>query len=206
MIWCFGLTALFLFFLAKAVPAFLPSALSVALRPLFLFRQAKYVQVFPLNPAPFCTLFTGIGSTNKSAISLLFSYYLTLVLPFPPSFLLSQTLWQIWQESSSLSFCFIRLQWVPEHLFLPGKDAADELARRGALLAPPQSLVVSLLLSLVFTLLFSGTGGVLSHQSSLAHRFPRFPPRGTCAPSSCSLCSLSFTLQRTQPSFRFLSL
>ena len=54
----------------------------------------------------------------------------------PPSFLLSQTLWQIWQELSSLSSCSIRLQWVPGHSFLPGKDTADELTRRGALLAP----------------------------------------------------------------------
>ena len=96
MIWCFGQTALFLFLLAKAAPAFLPTALSVALRPLIPFRQAQYVQVFPLKPAPFCTLFAGLGSTNKSAISLLVSYYLTLVLSSPPSFLLSQTLWQIW--------------------------------------------------------------------------------------------------------------
>ena len=44
----------------------------------------------------------------------------------------------------------------------------------------PQSLVVSLLLSLVSTLLFSRTGGVLSHRKSLTHRFPQFPPRNLC--------------------------
>ena len=85
MIWCFGQTALFLFVLVRAVPAFLPTALSVALRPLFLFRQAQYAQGFRLKPAPFCTLFAGLGNTIKSAISLLFFYYLTLVLSSPPS-------------------------------------------------------------------------------------------------------------------------
>ena len=155
MIWCFRQTALFLFLLAKTAPAFLPTALLVALRPLFPFRQAQYVQVFPLKPAPFCTLLAGLGSTIKSAISLLF-YYLTLVLSSPSSFFLSQTLWQIWQELSSLSSCSIRLQWVPEHLFLPGNDAADEMARQEALLAPSAiSCSASPLISHIHSRLFS---------------------------------------------------
>ena len=136
-IWWFGQTALFLFFLVKTTLAFLPTALSVAPRSLFSFQQAQYAQVFPLKPAPFCTLFAGLGSTNKSVIFLLFSYYLTLVLslpPCPPSFFLSQTLWQIWQELSFLSSCAIRLQWVPRHLFLLRNNTADELARQRALL------------------------------------------------------------------------
>ena len=92
-------------------PAFLPTALSVALRPLFPFQQAQFVPVFPLKPAPFCTLFAGLGNTIKSAIFLLFSSCLTrsvlATLSSPPPFLLSQTLWQIWQELSSLSSCVI---------------------------------------------------------------------------------------------------
>ena len=159
MIWYSGQTALFLFLLAKAAPAYLPTALSVALRPLFPVRQAQCAQVFPLKPAPFCTLFVGLGSTNKSAISLLLlsdSRFVLTTLSSPPSFLLSETLWQISQELSSFSFCSIRLQWVPGHSFLPGNDAADELARRGALLAlssipcslsPPISRVHSRLIS-----------------------------------------------------------
>ena len=116
IIWYFELTALF--FLAKAAPAFLPTALSVALRPLFPFRQAQYAQVFLLKPGQFCKLFAGFSSTNKPATSLLLlsdSRSVLATLSSPPSFLLSQTLWQIWQEQSSLSSCSIRLQWVHGH-------------------------------------------------------------------------------------------
>ena len=73
-------------------------------------------------------------------------------------------------------------------------------------LRPPQFLVVSLLLSLVSTLLFSRNEGVLSDLNSSTHRFPLDFHRGTCAPLSCSLCPLSSTLQRTQPSVKFLPL
>ena len=108
----------------------------------FPFQQAQDVLVFPLKPAPFCILFTGLGSTNKSAISYLF--YLTrsilATLSFPPSFPLSQTFWQIWQELSSLSSCSIRLQWVRGYLFLSRLMSWLDGERY---LRPLQSLVVS---------------------------------------------------------------
>ena len=43
----------------------------LSLWPLFSFWQAQYAQVFRLKPAPFCTLFAGLGSTINSAIFLL---------------------------------------------------------------------------------------------------------------------------------------
>ena len=52
--------------LAKAALAFLPTAHFVALRPLFSFRQAQFVEDFPLKPVAFCKLYPGLGNTNKS--------------------------------------------------------------------------------------------------------------------------------------------
>ena len=133
MIWCFEQTALFLFSLAKAALAYLPTALSVALRPLFLFRQALFAQVFPLKPGPFCKLFVGLGNTNKSVISLLLPH--TLALSSPSCLLLYLFFYlNLSGRCGRKCSCSIRLQWVPGHLFLPGNDAAEELARRGVLL------------------------------------------------------------------------
>ena len=83
-----------LFLLGKAALAYLPTALSVAPRPLFPSQQAQYAQVFLLKPTLLCKLFVGFGSTNKSAASLLFlsdSRSVLTTLSFSPSFFLSQT-------------------------------------------------------------------------------------------------------------------
>ena len=103
------------------------------------------------------------------------------VLSSPPSFFLSQTLWQIWQELSPLSFCSVRLQWIPEHSFLRATTRLMSWPDGERYLRPPQSLVVSLLLSLVSTLVLSRIGGVLSHRNILKHRFSRFPLRNLCS-------------------------
>ena len=150
MIWYSGQTALFLFLLARAAPAFLPTALSVALRPLFPFWQAQFVQVFPLMSASFCTLFAGLGNTTKSAISLLFSYYLTFVVSSPPCPLL--------HLSSYLKFCsrsgrncllsppvLSGYNGSPDTRFSWGTTQLMSWPDEERYLRPPQSLVVSLL-------------------------------------------------------------
>ena len=106
MIWYSGQTALFLFLLARAAPAYLPTALYVALSPLFPFQQVQFVQVSPLKPAPFCTLFAGLCTTNKSATFLLLSDSRSALtsLSSSPSFLLPQTLWQKLFSLSPLLF------------------------------------------------------------------------------------------------------
>ena len=103
------------------------------------FLPGQYAQVFPLKHAPFCKLFAGLGSTNKSATSLLLlsDSRSVLAVSSPPCPLLHLSFYlNLWQELFSLSPCSIRLQWVPGHSFLLGDDSADELSRRGALLAP----------------------------------------------------------------------
>ena len=86
-------------------------------------------------------------SDSRSVLTILFS---------PPFFLLSQTLWQIWQESSSPFSCSIKLQWVPIHLFLMGNDATDELARQERYLhLPAIPCSLSPLFSHIHSFLFS---------------------------------------------------
>ena len=161
----------------KAAPVYLPTALSVALRPLFPFRQAQYAQVFLLKPAPFCKLFAGLGSTNRSATSLLFSYYLTLVLSSPPCPLLylSSYLKLCGKSGRNCSFSppvLSDYNGSPDTRFYQGTQRLMSWPDGERYLRPPQSLVVSLFLPLVSALVFFRTGGVLSHLNSLTRRFP----------------------------------
>ena len=139
---CFGQTALFLFLLEKTALAHLPTALSVALRPLFPFQQGQYAQVFLLKPAPFCTLLAGLGSTSKSATFLLLSDSRSVLSSIFPLYLkLCGRSGRNCLLSPVLSGCNgspdTRFSWGTTGHFswTLGNDAADELARRSALLA-----------------------------------------------------------------------
>ena len=162
-----------------------PTALSVLLRPLFPFRHAQYAQVFPLKPVPFCTLFAGLGSTSKPATSLLFSYYLTLALSSPLSPLLrfSFYLKLCGRSGRTCLLSPVPSGYIgsPDTRFSPGTTQLMDWPDGERYLRPLQSLVISLLLFLVCTLLFSRTGGELSHRNSSTSRFPRFPPRTLCS-------------------------
>ena len=202
MIWYSGQTALFLLLLARAALAYLPTALLVALRLLFPFQQAQYVPVFLLEPAPFCTLFAGLGSTNMPAISLLFSSYLTLVL-FSPLCPLLRLSFYLKLCGRSGRNCLLSppvlpgYNGSPDTRFSRGTTRLTSLPDGERCLHPLQSLVVSLLLSLVSTLVFSRIGGVPSHLNSSTRRFPRFPPRSLCSLFMFAVFSLVYAATDT---------
>ena len=114
MIWCFEQTALF--FSAKTARCTCQ---------LLTFCGTEATLSF--SPDPVCSSFSAEVCFILHALcwswqhQQVYHFYLTR------SVLLSQS---FWQKLSSLSSCFIRLQWVPEYSFLPRNDAADELARR----------------------------------------------------------------------------
>ena len=172
----------------------------MALRPLFPFKQAQYVQVYPLKPAPFCMLFAGLGSTNKSAIFLLF-YYLTLVLSPPscPLLDLSSYLKLCGRSGRNclLSLVLSGYNGSPYTRFSLGTMRLMSWPDGERYLHPLQSPVVFLVLYLVSTLVLSRTGGILSHRNSLTHRFPRFPLRNLCSLVMLAVSSLVFAATDT---------
>ena len=121
----------------------------------------------------------------------------------PLSFLLPQTLWQ-----NFLLFLPVLSAYNGslDTRFSRGTTRLMSWSDRERYLRPMQSLVVSLLLSLVFTLLFSRTGGVRSHRNSSTCRFPRFSPRVLCSLVMLAMFSLVYAATDTAfcyaPSFQ----
>ena len=161
----------------------------MALRQLFPFRQVQYAQVFPLKPVPFCKLFAGLGSTTKFATSL--PVWLS-----PPCLLLRLSC-NLNLSGRSGRNCLLSPDYngSPDTRFSRGTMRLMSWPDGERYSCPLQSLVISLLSSLVFTLLFSRTGGVLSHLNFSTHRFTRFPLKNLSSlvtlavRSSCFRCN-----------------
>ena len=116
----------------------------------------------------------------------------------PSSFLLPQFL----SETVSSLLQFYQTAIGPQTLVSSGRRRRTDFrlmswpdGERYLLLQ--QSLIVTLLLSLVSTFLFSRTRGVLSHLNSLTHKFPRFPPRNLCFYVMLAMFSLAFAATDT---------
>ena len=151
---------------------------------------------------PFCALFSGLGSSNKSAISPLFSSNLTLVLSSPPCPLLHLSCYlKLCGRSGRNCLLFSPVLFdyngSPDTRFSRGTTRLMNFPDGERYLRPPLSLVVSLLLSLVSTLVFSRTGGVLSLPNTLTYRFPRFPPRNLCSLVMLAVSSLVYAATNT---------
>ena len=190
--------------------AYLSTALSVALRLFFPFWKAKYAQVSLLKPAPFRKLFAGLGSTKESAVSFLFSPYLTCVLSSPLCPILHLSFYlQLCARSGRNYLLFSPVlsgyNEPPDTHFFWGTMRLMSWPDKERYSCPLKSLVVTLLLFLDLLLSFLGLGvycliEIYLHTGSLDFH------RETCAPSSRSLCSLSSLLQQTQSPVKILSL
>ena len=140
-------------------------------------------------------------SAVPTSLPFLFSY-LTLALSSPPYPLLHLS-FHLNLFGRSGRNCFLSppvllgYNGSPDTRFSRGTTRLMSWPDGECYLCPPQSLVVSLVLSLVSTFVFSRTGGVLSHRNSLAHRFPRFPPRNLCSLVTLAVYSLVYAATDT---------
>ena len=147
--------------------------------------------------------------STSTSLPLLFSSYLTLVQSSPAYPLLHLSFYPNLSGRSGRN-CLLSpptqtgYNGSPDTCFSWGMMQLMNWPDREHYLCPLQFLVVSLLLSLISTLVFSWTGGVPFHRNSSTHRLPRFPLRNLCSLIT-PLCSHSSTLQWTQPSVELLS-
>ena len=106
---------------------------------------------------------------------------------------LSQSLWQISLLSPPVLSGY---NGSPDIHFSRGTTRLINWPDGERYLRPLQYLAASL--SLVSTLAFSRTGGVLSHLNSTTDRFPRFPQRNLCSLVTLAMLSLIFAAMDTR--------
>ena len=174
-----------LFLSTKAAGVSLQTTHFVVLRPHLFIQRAQCVQAFLLMPAPFRKLFAGLGSTIKTVTSLPFSAVRLSLCPSYAS-LFSVLLSIPHSGTSGRDYPF------SPPLFLLGYNGSPVTHSFRAMTRPMSgptearrfsnslSHVVSHLLLQVFTLLFSGTVGVVSHLNCSTHRFLQYPLRNLC--------------------------
>ena len=138
---------------------FLPTALFAALRPLFTFQLVQHAQVSLLKPRPFCQVFGSLGNTNKSATSLLFSSYLTLILSSPRCSLLHLSFHlKLSGRNCLLSSVLSGYIGSPNTHFFWGMMWVMNWPDGEHYLQPLQFLVVKRISLLIFCILFSFFG------------------------------------------------
>ena len=130
-----------------------------------------------------------------------FSSYLTVTLFSTPCSLLLLSFCLTPSGRSGRNCCLSSVlsgyNGSPDTCFSPGTTWLMSWPDRECYLHLLQSLVVSLLLSLVSTLLFSQAGGILSQQNSSTHRSPRFTLRNLCSLVTFTVFSLVYAVTDT---------
>ena len=172
MTWYSGQTALFVFLLARAAPAYLPTALSVALMRLFPFSAGPVCLSFS---AEVCAILHALCWSRQHQQVCHFSSLLRLSPPCPLlhlSFYLK--LCGRSGRNCLLSPVLSGYNGSPDTRFSRGTTQLMSWPDGERCLRLRQSLVVSLPLPLVSTLVLSRTGGVLSLPNILTHRFLDF--------------------------------
>ena len=172
--WCFGQTTLFLFLLAKVALAYLPTALSVVLRPLS-FSAGLVYSSFSHEACSILQDLCWIRQHQK--VCHFFSIRLSFFPPRRLSFYLKLSGWNYLLSPPVLS----GYNGSPDTRFSWGTTQLMGWPYREHYLCPLQSFVVALLLFLLSTFLFSQNGVVLSRLNFLTCRFPQFSPRNLCS-------------------------
>ena len=127
---------------------------------------------------------------------LLFYSYLILILSTPPCLSLHLSFYlKLSGRNCLISYSVLSgYNGSPDIRFSRGTTRLMSWPDGERYLRALQSLVVFLLLS---SLLFSRTGGVMSHRNSLTHRFSRFPPRNLCSLVTLAVFSLDYVAMDT---------